>query len=338
MKKVLIAEDDAVFLNLLKSELKKYGDRFEVLTAKDGKEAVQVLDSTQISLLLTDIKMPRMDGLDLLAYVNEKFPFIPCFVMTAYETPELRKKLPKDIRRFFRKPFSADQLIPDILKIFNQDMPKGVLHGISVSSFMMMIEMEKKTCILEVKLPDGDSGLFYFENGVLYNAVCNDLKGRAAALKFVRRKRAQFFFKPLPEKKIAKIEKMLLKDLVQEASSADEKTDEQKDDTFQPSALNLPGVFVSSDQAKRGQMTVTNISITDIRMTFKLKPELTVEEKLMVEFHLDDKPQSLVSKEVVVTGIAGHIVDAEFCSKEHYDRLGPYLHFNGLEKKRWRAY
>jgi len=68
---------------------------------------------------------------------------------------------------------------------------------------------------------------------------------------------------------------------------------------------------------------------------FRLKPELIVGNKLVVEFHLDDKLRSPVSKEVIVTGIKDHIVDAEFCSKEHYDRLGPYLHFNGLEKKCW---
>jgi len=335
MKKVLIAEDDAVFLNLLKSELQKYSDRFEVLTAKDGEEATQILSRTQISLLITDIKMPRLDGLGLLAYVNENFPFIPCFVMTAYETPELRKRLPKDIRRFFRKPFPTDQLGPDILKIFDRDIPEGVLHGISVSSFMMMIEMEKKTCILEVMLPDGDKGLFYFEKGALYNAVCKGLKGRDAALKFISRKRAKFSFKQLPEKKIAKLEKIILKDLVREAASSDKKQDEKKDDAAQANGLNLPGVFVTSDKAKRGQMTVTNIAITDIRMLFKLKPELIVGNKLVVEFHLDDQPRSQVSKEVIVTGIESHIVEAEFCSKEHYDRLGPYLHFNGLDKKRW---
>ena len=172
MKKILIAEDDTVFLNLVKSELEQHKDRLEVLTAKDGKEAIQVLNQAQISLLITDIKMPEVDGLGLLAYVNKNFPFIPCFVMTAYETPELRKKLPKDIRRFFRKPFSPDQLYPAILKTFDQDKTKDTFHGISVSNFMMMIEMEKKTCILEIKLPDGDKGLFYFE------IVVVDLKDR----------------------------------------------------------------------------------------------------------------------------------------------------------------
>jgi len=60
-----------------------------------------------------------------------------------------------------------------------------------------------------------------------------------------------------------------------------------------------------------------------------------VGNKLSVEFSLDDQPRSLVSKEVIVTGINQFVVDAEFCSKEHYDRLGPYLHFNGLDEKNW---
>jgi CheY-like chemotaxis protein len=335
MKKVLIAEDDAVFLSLLKSELQKYNDRFEVLTAEDGQEAIQLLNNNQISLLITDIRMPRVDGLNLLAYVNENFPFIPCFVMTAYETPELRKRLPRDIRRFFRKPFPANQLSLEILKIFDQDIPKELLYGISVGSFMMMIEMEKRTCILEVKLPDGDIGLFYFEKGGLYNAVCKDQKGRAAALKFVGRKRAKFSFKPLPEKKITKLEKMILTDLVQEAASSDNKTAANKDNTSQPNGLNLPGVFVTSDKTQMGQMTVTNLSITDIRMLFKLKPEVIAGTKLEIEFDLDDKLNSHVAREVTVTHIEDYIVDAEFRFKEHYDRLGPYLHFNGLVNKNW---
>ena len=84
MKKILIAEDDAIFLNLLVSSLKKYNAQFEVLTAENGRQAISILKKTPISLLITDVKMPEIDGLALLAYVNENFPFIPCFVMTAY--------------------------------------------------------------------------------------------------------------------------------------------------------------------------------------------------------------------------------------------------------------
>lgn len=335
MKKVLIAEDDAIYLKLLTSSLQKTNPQFDILTAENGKQAITVLNQNQISLLITDVKMPEMDGLALLAYANENFPFIPCFVMTAYETPELRQKLPKDIRKFLRKPFPADRLGPEIQKILQQDAPKGMLSGISVSSFMMMIEMEKKTCILEVSLPDGEKGLFYFEKGVLCNAVSNGLKGEAAALKFVNRKKAKFSFRPLPEKKIAKLQDMPLKDLVQKASMLDVPQGKKEEKAAPATKLNLSGVFISSDQKYRGKMVVQYVSISDIRMKFNLNPEIKIGSKLSVEFNLDDQPRSHISKEVVVTGIDQLIVDAQFCSKEHYDRLGPYLHFNGLDEKNW---
>ena len=334
MKKVLIAEDDRIFLNLITSSLKKAAPQFDILQAENGEQAIQILNRHQISLLVTDVKMPKVDGLALLAHVNENFPFIPCFVMTAYETPELRQRLPKDIRKFLRKPFPPDRLGTEIINVLQQDIPKGILSGISVSSFMMMIEMEKKTCILEVKLPDGATGLFYFEKGVLCNAVCNGLKGEAAALQFVSRKRAKFSFRPLPKKKIAKLEAMPLKDLMQKAAASDPAA-QQKENEVTVKALNLPGVFASANQNSRGKMAVRHLSISDIRMEFSLKPEITIGDELSIEFTLDDQPQSRITKEVVATNINQMTVDAEFRSKEHYDRLGPYLHFNGLDEKNW---
>jgi CheY-like chemotaxis protein len=334
MKNILIAEDDSIFLNLLTAALQKTTPQFAVLQAGDGEQAIEMLKQHQISLLITDVKMPKVDGLALLAYVNENYPFIPCFVMTAYETPELRQRLPKDIRKFFRKPFPPDRLGPEIQSVLQQDIPKGILSGISVSSFMMMIEMEKKTCILEVKLPDGATGLFYFEKGVLCNAVCNGLKGEAAAVKFVARKRAKFSFRPLPRKKIAKLNAMPLKDLMQKAAASGAALQQEKS---APAAktLNLPGVFSSPDQKSRGKMAVRHLSISDIRMEFSLKPEITAGDEITIEFTLDDQPQSRVTKEVVVTKIDQMTVDAAFSIKEHYDRLGPYLHFNGLDEKNW---
>ncbi|MBW1892320.1 MAG: response regulator [Deltaproteobacteria bacterium] len=333
MKNVLIAEDDFIFLNLLISALENYKDRFKVLSAKNGKEAISILEKTQVSLLVTDIKMPEVDGLALLAHVNENYPLTPCFVMTAYETPEMRKKLPKDIRHFFRKPFPADKLGPEILKTIDQDRPEGSVHGISVSSFMMMIEMEKKTCILEITLPEGKRGLFYFEKGVLWSAVSEKQKGEAAALSFINRKRARFSFRPLPEKKVAKFEKMVLKDLVDKAAALREQTKQKLKAVARAKDLNLSGTYTTSEGDKGGQMTVSNISIEKMSMKFNFIPRITAGDKFSVEFILDDKPRSVVNKEVIAKEIKDLTVIAEFCSKEHYDRLGPYLHFNGLDKQ-----
>ncbi len=335
MKKVLIAEDDPIYLDLLTSALEPFKDRFEVVSAGNGKEAVALLSESKMALLITDVVMPEMDGLQLLAHVNSHYPLMPCFVMTAYETPELRNSLPKDIRRFFRKPFPPEKLGPEILEVIGQDTPQGFIHGISVSSFMMMIEMEKKTCLLEVHLPSGNKGLFYFEKGVLYNAVSKDLKGEAAALSFVARKRAQFSFRPLPSKKIAKQPAMPLKQLLEKVQKmADKRLNSTMIDDNRPE-LSLPGRFTVLGDGFQSEMTVTHLSIPCLRMRLGFRPRFTVGQKLSIEFNLDDKPRSLVNKEIVVTGIEALTVDADFCSREHYDRLGPYLHFNALEHKSW---
>ncbi len=338
MKKILIAEDDPIYLSLLTSALAKFRDKFEVVSACNGKEAIDILEQIQVSLLITDVMMPEVDGLQLLAHVNGNYPLIPCFVMTAYETPELRESLPKDIRRFFRKPFPPEKLGPEILEVIGQDTPQGFIHGISVSSFMMMIEMEKKTCILEVSLPSGNKGLFYFENGILCNAVSKGLKGEAAALSFVSRKRAQFSFRPLPKKKIAKHQAMPLKELLEKAARVADKKPVApvKEEVLAAKAeLNLAGRFTSMDHHFSGEMTVTHLSIPCLQMKLNKHPQFAVGQKLHVEFNLDDKPRSQVDKEIIATHIHDLCVEADFCSKEHYDRLGPYLHFNGLELKNW---
>ncbi len=335
MKRILIAEDDPVFLDLLSTNLELFDERFKILKAENGKVAIDVLTKEQISLLVTDIKMPEVDGLSLLAYVNENYPLVPCFVMTAYETPEIWKKLPNDIRGFFRKPFSPDELGPAITKEFGQETLLGNMSGISVCSFMMMIEMEKKTCLLEVKLPDSRKGVFYFEKGVLYNAVSSNLKGEAAAISFVTRKRAKFKFRSLPKKKIVKLEEMIIKDLVRKAYNAKLKSSKKKTDKSATALLSLPGIFISSNEGDKGQMTVIHLSIVKMRMKLKFEPNFAVGDTLQVEFNIDDKPRSLISKNVTVSAIDGYNVDAEFQSKEHYDKLGPYLHFNGLDKQMW---
>ena len=87
MKIVLIAEDDRILSARLTTYMGKYDDQLDVIAVDNGKKALEVLKRRQISLLITDIQMPEMDGLELLAYINLHHPVLPCFVMTAHGTP-----------------------------------------------------------------------------------------------------------------------------------------------------------------------------------------------------------------------------------------------------------
>jgi YesN/AraC family two-component response regulator len=67
VKKVLIVDDDGAMVQTLKQGLIRYDDTFMVLTAEDGLEAVERLKEHTMSIVVTDLKMPRMDGFSLFA-------------------------------------------------------------------------------------------------------------------------------------------------------------------------------------------------------------------------------------------------------------------------------
>ena len=219
MKKILIAEDDKILSMRLARALEKYGNILDVIEVCNGKEAMDVLAKHQISLLVTDIHMPEVDGFELLAHVSEHYPVIPCFVMTVLGASEVKPKLPRDLLRFFPKPFEIDDFVRAVLETVDRDIPRGVLHGISVASVCTMIEMEKKSCLFEVKPSGEERGLLYFDRGILYDASSAGIKGEAAAIQILGHAKAAFKFRHFPEKKIPRRIKKPLGALVEEAAT-----------------------------------------------------------------------------------------------------------------------
>ncbi len=223
MDTVLIAEDNATFMKILRAGLRKYEDKFEIITAKDGQEAIEVLGQQPISLLVTDLRMPKVDGLTLLAYVNENHPKMPCIVMTAHGTPQMKERLQRDVLHYVEKPFKAEELAQTIVATLNRDVslpdadiPDGALKGISIASFLQMIEMEEKTCLLEIDTPKG-KGFFYFHEGELHDAIWGHLKGLEAALKMIPMENAKIRFRNPPKRKVKKRIKIRLMALIMEA-------------------------------------------------------------------------------------------------------------------------
>ena len=90
MDTILIVDDSSMLINYLESSLAKYEDRFNFIFAKDGMEAIDLIKDNEISLIVTDLQMPRIDGLGLLAYVHKYHQSIPCIVMSAHGTPAIR--------------------------------------------------------------------------------------------------------------------------------------------------------------------------------------------------------------------------------------------------------
>ncbi len=109
MKKILIVDDEMNMRLVLSAMLKKEG--FEVSSASNGREALQILQSNKMALVITDLKMPGMDGMDLLTQISANHPQIPVVMITAHGTIATAvEALKKGAFDYITKPFDLDDL------------------------------------------------------------------------------------------------------------------------------------------------------------------------------------------------------------------------------------
>jgi CheY-like chemotaxis protein len=183
IKKVLIVDDDQEMLLSLKEGLEKYNETFSVLMAGDGLIAMEKLKNLSISLVVTDLKMPRMDGFTLLARIMEHYPDIPVIIMTGYSTPEMQKLAREGgAVGYIEKPFMIEDLARKIMTAMRKESEGGTLHGVSSGMFLQLIEMEQKTCTIRlVDKSSGKQGVLFFRDGELLDARINGLQGVEAA-------------------------------------------------------------------------------------------------------------------------------------------------------------
>lgn len=192
MKNILVVDDEATILITMVEWFASAhpGDNYNVMVANNGIEAIKILSTFKIDLLITDLNMPKMDGFELLIHMNNNFPTTPIIVMSAFATPDIKNKVKNmGVLVFIPKPFSADDLDEiDFEKIFSaasqKDGGKGYVNGISLQSFLQLINLESKTCTLTVKDKE-KTGLIYIDKGELMNAKTGSLEGTEAAQEII---------------------------------------------------------------------------------------------------------------------------------------------------------
>jgi DNA-binding response OmpR family regulator len=183
-RKVLLVDDDRRLLRDLKEGLARYANAFSVVLAGDGAEALECLKRLDIALVVTDLKMPAVDGFELLAAVMDRYPDIPVIIITGFSSPELealaRRSGAMDV---IAKPFRAEALARQVLALLRRQTEGGLLHNISTGVFLQLIEVEQKTCTLRLyDKATGRTGVLFFRDGELLDARCGALAAEAAAL------------------------------------------------------------------------------------------------------------------------------------------------------------
>ncbi len=182
-RKVLLVDDDRILLKLFKKKCQKFEKYFELLLAADGLEAVEVMKKHSVSLVVTDLQMPNMDGYALIAHLSDIYPDIPVIIITGYPSTDGKKSvLVKKAFQYVEKPVVLEDLIETIKDSLEAERGGGVLHSISMEMFVQLIEMDGRTCTLRVVNKDtGKKGVLFFKDGELMDARIGEQRGRLVA-------------------------------------------------------------------------------------------------------------------------------------------------------------
>lgn len=125
---VLIVDDDPSILEVLEARLTAAG--FRTQKAESGPEALIILKKTQVDILVSDIKMPEMSGLELLEKTRTIYPNLPVIFLTAYGTiPDAVDAVKAGAVDYLTKPFDGKALVRKIESIFSTFSPKKPLSS-----------------------------------------------------------------------------------------------------------------------------------------------------------------------------------------------------------------
>ncbi|MCS6970698.1 MAG: sigma-54 dependent transcriptional regulator [Planctomycetota bacterium] len=116
VRSAVVADDEILNRELLAEMLPRFG--ITVRTAKDGVQALKALEAEPADLLITDVRMPGMGGLKLLAKVREKWPDLPVVMMTAYASVESAvESMRQGAYDYLMKPFGVEQVEALLLRL-----------------------------------------------------------------------------------------------------------------------------------------------------------------------------------------------------------------------------
>jgi CheY-like chemotaxis protein len=182
MTSVLIVDDDVGFRTTIGRDLGEQG--FAVWLAHNADDAIEVLTACtgerSIDVLLTDLRMPGADGLDLLERIRTISPRTRAILMSGYATArDYQRAVECGAVRVLCKPFTSSELLLAIRQAVDCETGfRGSIHGLSLIDLLQMFHYAKRSLAIVV---DGlATGHVFVEDGQLIHAVYRELIGEPA--------------------------------------------------------------------------------------------------------------------------------------------------------------
>jgi CheY-like chemotaxis protein len=204
--RVLFVDDSMALLETISELFGTWGNKtWEIHTAVSADKALAILEQKLMDLVVLDISMPLLDGIQLLGIIHQRYPNIKLVVLTG-QGDETRRAacLANGAELFLTKPTHADGLtsifnvLNDLVAWTNRDGFSGALGEIGLPSIVQMECLEGNSLILEVRNPQTD-GKIFIEAGAIIHAAAGRLVGEKAFHKLLSLNNGEFCLKPFRE-------------------------------------------------------------------------------------------------------------------------------------------
>lgn len=116
---VFVVEDETLILRNTVKKIEQFDIGFEVAeTAKNGQQAIDLLHKHLPDVIITDIRMPQIDGLQLIQHLSVNYPFVRTIIISGYNDFEYaRKAIQYNVKEYLLKPFESEQLYQSLIRI-----------------------------------------------------------------------------------------------------------------------------------------------------------------------------------------------------------------------------
>jgi two-component system response regulator YesN len=158
---ILVVDDEPLVRMSMSRMIRSLEDQYQVEEAEDGEVAIELLKKQTIDLVITDIRMPAVDGLELATFLHNKFPETYVILLTGYaEFDYALTALKQGIFDYLLKPASKEYIVQAIKKVENQLRERNSQSQINRLRETNILEKRVQDLLYEMPVPHYDKQLF----------------------------------------------------------------------------------------------------------------------------------------------------------------------------------
>jgi CheY-like chemotaxis protein len=189
---ILFVDDETAFLDTIRELFMTWSkNSWIITTASSADQALEILKSSQFDLIVVDVNMPVLDGIQFLRILNRRFPDLKKAAITGSASEEKRSAcLANGAELFIEKPRSAEGLksifimLEELVTWKQQAGFQGMLRQVGLQDVIQMECLGRNSSILEINNRQL-TGRIYIEDGRIVHAVAGDIKGEPAFQKLL---------------------------------------------------------------------------------------------------------------------------------------------------------